>query len=69
MKNTDTLTIIGDPVDFEMDEFIMNLDNVRLIDFGESDIAKFEISKNGIGKITIDSNTIQNCYIISSLTK
>ena len=69
MANTDTLTIVGGPVDFEMDEFILNLDNVRLIDFGESDTAKFEISENGIGKIGIESGTIKNNYIISSLTK
>lgn len=69
MTNTDTLTIIGEDVDFEMDEFILNLDNVRLIDFGESDIAKFEISKNGIGKIGIESGNIQLNYIVSSLTK
>ena len=69
MKNTDTMTIIGDSVDFEMDEFIMNLDNVRLIDFGESDIAKFKISKNGIGKIEIKSGNIELNYIVSSLVK
>lgn len=69
MQNTDTLTIVGGPVDFEMDEFILNLDNIRLIDFGESDIAKFEISKNGIGKIGIESGNISQNYIISSLTK
>lgn len=69
MQNTDTMTIIGDPVDFEMDEFIMNLDNVRLIDFGESDIAKFEVSNNGIGKIGIEYGSIRLNYIVSSLTK
>jgi hypothetical protein len=69
MQNTDTMTVIGEVVDFEMDEFIMNLDNVRLIDFGESDIAKFEISKNGIGKIGIDSGNITLNYIVSSLTR
>jgi hypothetical protein len=69
MQNTDTLTVVGDEVDFEMDEFIINLDNVRLIDFGDSDVAKFNVSKNGIGKIEIDSGDIQLNYIISSLTK
>ena len=69
MQNTDTLTVIGEEVDFEMDEFILNLDNVRLIDFGESDIAKFEVSKNGIGKIGIESGNICNNYIVSSLTR
>jgi len=69
IKNTDTLTIIGEDVDFEMDDFILNLDNVRLIDFGDSDFATFEVSKNGMGKISIDSNNIQLNYIVSSLTK
>lgn len=69
MQNTDTLTVVGGPVDFEMDEFILNLDNVRLIDFGESDIAKFEVSKNGIGKIGIESGNIKLNYIVSSLTR
>ncbi len=67
--NTDNLTIVGEPVDFEMDEFIMNLDNVRLIDFGDADFAKFQISKNGIGKIEIESENVKLNYIISSLTK
>jgi hypothetical protein len=67
--NTDNLTIIGDKVDFEMDEFIMNLDNLRLVEFGSSEVAKFEVSKNGIGKISIDSDPLQLNYIISSLTK
>jgi hypothetical protein len=67
--NTDNLTIIGDEVDFEMDEFIMNLDNLRLVEFGSSEVAKFEVSKNGIGKISIDSDPLQLNYIVSSLTK
>jgi hypothetical protein len=67
--NTDNLTIIGDEVDFEMDEFIMNLDNLRLVEFGSSEVAKFEVSKNGIGKISIDSKPLQLNYIVSSLTK
>ena len=50
-------------------EFILNLDNVRLIEFGESDIAKFEVSKNGIGMISVESGNIKNRYVVSSLTK
>lgn len=69
MKNTDTLTVVGEEVDFEMDEFILNLDNVRLIDFGDADVAKFEVSKNGIGKISVESGSIIQNYIVSSLTK
>ena len=69
IKNTDVFTVVGDDVEFEMDEFILNLDNVRLIDFGDSDIATFQISKNGIGKIEIQSDDTKLNYILSSLTK
>ena len=69
MSNTDALTITDGDVDFDMDDFILNLDNVRLIDFAGSDTAKFYISKNGIGKISISSGDITLNYIISSLTK
>lgn len=69
MANTDTLTIIGDRVDFEMDEFILNLDNIRLINFGESNTANFKISKNGIGKIEIETGELKLNYIVSSLIK
>lgn len=68
-QNTDTLTIVGESVDFEMDEFILNLDNIRLIDFGDATIANFEISKNGIGNITIEYGSVKNRYIVSSLIK
>jgi hypothetical protein len=69
MTNTDALTITDGDVDFDMDDFILNLDNVRLIDFAGSDTAKFYISKNGIGKISISSGDITLNYIISSLTR
>ncbi len=69
MQNTDVLTIIGDDVDFEMDEFILNLDNVRLISFGESESFTFKINKMGIGRITLKNGESELNYIVSSLTK
>jgi hypothetical protein len=69
MSNTDTLTVIGEEVDFEMDEFILNLDNIRLIDFGDSSMMTVNINNNGIGKIQINSNELTLNYIVSSLTK
>ena len=67
--NTDVLTLIGESVDFEMDEFILNLDNVRLLNFGDSDSLKLEINKMGIGKATVKNGNVDLNYILSSLTK
>jgi hypothetical protein len=67
--NTDTLTVIGEEVDFEMDEFILNLDNVRLIEFGDASKMTVYINDTGIGKIKIDSNELTLNYVVSSLTK
>lgn len=69
MQNTDVLTIIGEDVDFEMDEFILNLDNVRLISFGTSDSFTFKINKMGIGRIELKNGDVGLNYIVSSLTK
>ncbi len=69
MQNTDILTIIGDDVDFEMDEFILNLDNVRLISFGNSQSFIFKINKMGIGRIELKNGDVELNYIVSSLTR
>lgn len=69
MQNTDVLTVIGEDVDFEMDEFILNLDNVRLISFGASESFTFKINKMGIGRITLKNGESELNYIVSSLTK
>lgn len=69
MQNTDVLTVIGEDVDFEMDEFILNLDNVRLISFGTSQSFTFKINKMGIGRITLKNGESELNYIVSSLTK
>tara|TARA_R110002167_G_scaffold98020_6_gene258352 strand:- start:5274 stop:5999 length:726 start_codon:yes stop_codon:yes gene_type:complete len=67
--NTDVLTIVGDPVDFEMDEFILNLDNVRLLNFGESSSLELKVNKMGVGKATVKNGKVDLNYILSSLTK
>jgi hypothetical protein len=68
MANSDNFTVVGEEVDFEMDEFILNLDNVRLIDFGDEDYITFKINKNGIGKLELSSGNLTLNYIVSSLT-
>jgi len=67
--NTDTLTIVGEKVDFELDDFILNLDNVRLIEFGSADSALFKINPIGIGQIEIVSDELELSYIVTSITQ
>jgi hypothetical protein len=50
-----------------MDEFILNLDNVRLIDFRTVDSFKFSINKLGIGNIQLQNGEVKLNYILSSL--
>lgn len=69
MMNTDVLTIEGDDVDFEMDEFILNLDNIRLLSFGDSKVFNFRINKMGIGSISLKNGNAELNYILSSLQK
>ena len=69
MMNTDVLTIEGDEVDFEMDEFILNLDNIRLLSFGDSKVFTLKINKMGIGNINLKNGNVDLNYILSSLTK
>jgi len=69
IPNTDAMTVIGDEVDFEMDEFILNLDNMRLVDFGTENFLTFRINKNGIGSLLLHSDNLTLNYIISSLQK
>jgi hypothetical protein len=69
MMNTDVLTVEGDDVDFEMEEFILNLDNVQLLSFGDSVNFTFRINKMGIGNINLKNGNVELNYIISSLTK
>jgi len=67
--NTDVLTIEGEDVDFEMDDFILNLDNIQLLSFGDAKSFTFKINKMGIGNITLKNGNVELNYILSSLTK
>jgi hypothetical protein len=69
MMNTDVLTVEGGDVDFKMDEFILNLDNMQMLSFGDSDKFTFKINKLGIGNITLKNGNAELNYILSSLTK
>lgn len=69
MTNSDVFTVIGDEVDFEMDEpFIINLDNLRLLSFKNTDTFNFSITKIGIGNISLKNENIELNYILSGLT-
>ena len=69
MTNNDELTIIGEEVDFELDNFILNLDNVRLLSLDDDSPATFKInSKLSIGNFSLNSKGVILNYIISSLT-
>lgn len=67
--NTDVLTMVGESVDFEMEEFIINLDNMRLLSYANEQILKFRINDMGIGNIQLKNGDVQLNYILSSLTK
>lgn len=69
MTNSDVLTFTGDDVDFEMDEFILNLDNVRLLTLGKANEFTMKVNKMGIGNISLKNGDVELNYILSSLTK
>lgn len=69
MTNSDVFTMIGDKVDFDMKEqFIINLDNLRLLAFKNADVFKFSITNMGIGSISLKNEDIELNYILSGLT-
>lgn len=70
LTNTDALTIIGEEVDFELETFILNLENLRSISFASETDILFKInSKIGIGSFELNSDDLDLNYIISSLTR
>lgn len=70
VTNSDSLTFKGDEVDFELDPFILNLDNMRLLMLGTSDDITLKINTSlGIGKIELKYGNTHLNYIISSLIK
>ena len=69
MANTDTFSINSGEVDFELDDFILNLDNMALISFGEQNDITVKINSMGLGNFHISTNNLELNYIVSSLTK
>jgi hypothetical protein len=70
LANTDTMTIVGDDVDFELDTFILNLENLRSLYLSsESDITLRINSTMGIGCFELSFDELELKYIISSLTR
>jgi len=70
VANSDVFSLQGSEVDFEMDSFIINLDNIRMITFPNIDFAKLQINTSlGIGKIGLQYGNVELNYIISSLIK
>lgn len=67
--NTDSIVMDGCDIDFEMEEFILNLDNVRLWNLNPDKPALFRCNKMGVGNIKVEfGNTTLN-YVVSSLTR
>lgn len=70
VTNSDSFTIKGHQVDFELESFIMNLDNLRIITFPEDTAVEFNINtKLGIGNMVLQYGSVNLNYIISSLIK
>jgi hypothetical protein len=67
-SNTDCLIIKGDAVDFEMKEFITSLDNLRILEFGDSDQCNIKVNNDGFGVISIQNSVLSLQYILTSLT-
>lgn len=69
MSNSDSFVVIGNEVDFEIEEFIFNLNSLRLLSFGNSDEFSFKCNKDGMGKIEFTNNNVDLSYIIPSLAE
>jgi hypothetical protein len=68
--NSDSLSIIGSKVSFNLPPIIINIDNMKNISKTSSNSAIFRVnSKLGVGNIDIESNDLHLNYIISSLVK
>lgn len=70
LTNTDALTVVGEKVDFDLDTFILSLENLRLISFAsEKDITLKVNSTVGIGSFALKTNDFNLNYILTSLTR
>lgn len=69
-SNSDVISITSGDVDFELSDFIINLDNLRLLTFIEDDDFNFKINtKFGVANINLNFEKVYLNYIISSLVK
>jgi hypothetical protein len=70
IANSDVFSVVGQSVDFDLDQFIMNLDNVRLLVLPKDvDITLKMNIKLGIGKFELKYDNVNLNYIISTLIK
>lgn len=67
--NSDVFTVSSGAVDFELDDFILNLDNVPLLSFGSQNKLEVKINPMGIANFHAKSDNIILDYIATSLTK
>jgi len=70
ITNSDTFTIVGSEVDFDMEPFIVKLDNMKRLAKIKDAITKFSYSQSiGVGNIVIQKDDISLNYIMSSMVK
>lgn len=70
MTNSDSFSVSSGEVDFELDPFILNLDNLKLVSFGKQSTIKLRINNSiGFGNLQIFSDDLEMNYIVTSLTK
>jgi hypothetical protein len=68
VPNSDSLSIVGDEVDFELNQFILKIDNLKLLSKVSKTGNIFKInSKLGVGCIVTKSGDFEMEYIFSSL--
>jgi hypothetical protein len=70
LTNSDTYSFSGDAVDFELDDFILNLDNLRMITLSAEENLQLKINTTyGIGNLSLINGDVSLNYILSSLVK
>ncbi len=68
VPNSDSLSIVGDEVDFELNPFILKIDNLKLLSKVSKDNNVFRINSTlGVGCIVTKSGDFEMEYIFSSL--
>jgi len=70
LTNSDMYAYSGDEVDFELSDFILNLDNLRMITLSAEENLKLNINTSyGIGNLKLINGDVTLNYILSSLVK